>query len=160
MIATTPRSKLSMRAARRGDVGGFRIVDEPHAVNLADELEHVLQPAEALDRALHRQRRHAGQHADRRRREHIAEQMPARETHRCERQQRRRPPSSRRTIWPPTIVTPLAIGASSAKSRRRAATPAASASDGGSSALTTAQSSGVWFRKIRALAAAYSSNDA
>ena len=125
----------------------------------ADRLERVLEPGEAFDRARHRRRR------PRRRATPPPPPRPRRRSGggraagsttaaraapgppRCAGRSRRRPRA---------IPSPI-------ESRHREQQPArarvaaAMASVAGSSALSTAQSSAVWFAKIRALAAAYSS---
>ena len=59
----------ALDGAQRGlDVGGLRVVDEPHAADLGDRLERVLETGEALDRARHRVRLDAGQRRHGRRR--------------------------------------------------------------------------------------------
>ena len=49
-IATTPRVEALDRPARRLDVGRLRVVDEPHAADVARRLHHVLEAAESAQR--------------------------------------------------------------------------------------------------------------
>ena len=70
---------------RRVDVGGLRIVDEPHALDGASRLHHVRQPVEALQGALHPGGTRPGQVRDGARRNHIAPLVRTGHLHRMQR---------------------------------------------------------------------------
>ena len=153
MIATSPRSKLSIERSADFDVGRLRIVDEPHAVDVADQLHRVLETAERLDRARSSPPARAPA---------IAPRSPppsrrARDAGRAGESRRAAPAACcrrrRSTIHPSSTTVPSSIAPSRANSRAVARPRRASSSTAGSSALITAQSSGVWFSKIRAFAA-------
>ena len=126
-ITTTPVVEALDRAPRRFDVGRLRVVDEPHAADLADRFERVLEPGEALDRARHRRRLDAGERRHRRRRQHVGEQVAARAAgSTTAARAARRPSAVRRTIASPSTTTPSSSGrpasrtAAAAPRRRRA----------------------------------------
>ena len=155
-----PASKLSIDRARRLDVGRLRVVDEPHAADLGDRAPSrargretprpraVIAPARAP--AIAPTAAAATTSLSRWR----PEQLDRAERH----QRRRRRPRPLRRSQPPSTTMPSAIGAVERRTARaRARVPRQRHRAPRSSALTTAQSSGVWFAKIRAFAAAYAS---
>ena len=146
-------------APRRLDVGGLRVVDEPHAADLGHRLERVLEAGESFDRA--RSSPPASTPAS-----DATAAAASTSASRCR-------PSSRIADSGTSGSSPLAVrrddrvaverrcrrasaghreAAAAVRARRRAI-----ASDAGSSAFSTAQSVGCWFAKMRAFAAAYSS---
>ena len=158
-IDDQPVAEALDRAPRRLDVGRLRVVHEPHAADLGHRLERVLEAGESLDRA--------------------RSSPPASTPASCATAAAASTSASR---WRPSSRIDVSGTSGSelpsrraddrvarrARCRRRAArssrTAAAvharrarCASDAGSSALSTAQSAAVWFAKIRAFAAAYSS---
>ena len=151
------------RPQRGFDVGRLRVVDEPDAADVGDELHRVLETVKRFDGRRQRRRRAAGNRADRRRRHDIADQMRSEqmdgveghEPHDSRGPGRTGAAATRRrsTIQPSSIAVPSSIAAWRANSRCRARPFRARSRTAGSSALMTAQSAAVWFSKILAFAA-------
>ena len=72
----------------RLDVGRLRVVDEPHSRHLADRLQGMREPGEPVHGPGHVAGRHANQIRDGAGRQHVSQQMPARQMHRRQRYER------------------------------------------------------------------------
>ena len=123
MIGTTSAVEALDRAARRLDVGRLRVVDEPHAADLGDRLQRVLEAGERRDRrASWRRARRRRARATAAAATHVAEQVAAEQPDRATGISGVSPAAVRSPITsPPLSATPSASGASSAKPARAGA---------------------------------------
>ena len=155
MIGTRPLSKLSIDRSADSTLVAFESLTNRTPPTSADELHRMLETGERLDRRGHRDRRRAGDRADRCRRHHVGHEMRTEQMNRVERNEAAERPtatdprSSRRRSTVPSASAVCRDEQSPTPRPRRA-----NSSTDGSSALITAQSPLSWFSKIRALAAA------